>query len=269
MSVGGWRYVTASVVGTSHSKLGGSCQDANDCHVYQIPGGGNVLVGVVSDGAGSARFGGEGAARACATFSDLVSDHLRGGNSTEQICLEMSKHWVDIIKARLTKEAESVSQASREFACTLLGAVVGDSCAAFMQVGDGGIVVADSDEMVYGHVFWPDKGEYENATYFVTQDDVSDHLRFEFVQREIVEIGLFTDGLQRLALDYRLQIAHEPFFRGLFSPIRKIPEGRSEETSKALTEFLSSPRVNEKTDDDKTLILASRWAPTLLAAIPE
>jgi hypothetical protein len=59
MMPGGWRHIAASVVGTSHEKVGGACQDANDCQVYLLPSGENVLVAAVADGAGSAACGGK------------------------------------------------------------------------------------------------------------------------------------------------------------------------------------------------------------------
>jgi len=260
MTKGGWRYVAASVIGTSHEKTNTSCQDANDCQEHVLPDGECVLVAVAADGAGSASCGGEGAVRACNVFVRLVNDHLSAGNTVEQISLDTAKSWISAIQTSLDKEAESVSRKRRDFACTLLGLVIGNSCAACFQIGDGAIVVADSEEYIYGHVFWPDRGEYANTTHFVTQDEALEHLQFESVNRSIVEAALLTDGLQSLALNYREQVAHEPFFKGLFAPLRNLGAGRSSEMSGSLAEFLSSPRVNEKTDDDKTLILASRLA---------
>src|SRR5262249_31382935 len=119
-------------------------------------------------------------------------------------------------------------------------------------------VLADSEEHVYGHVFWPDRGEYANTTHFVTEDDAIEHLHFATISRRIMEAALLTDGLQSVALNYHQQTAHEPFFRGLFSPLRTATEGCSRELSDSLAAFLASPRVNEKTDDDKTLVLAGR-----------
>jgi hypothetical protein len=64
--------------------------------------------------------------------------------------------------------------------------------------------------------------------------------------------------LQTIALNYQQQTAHEPFFKGLFAPLQNLQEGYSRELSESLAAFLTSSRVNEKTDDDKTLVLASR-----------
>lgn len=262
MTLEGWRYVTASVVGSSHMKVGGMCQDANDCQLYQLEDAGSVLVAVVADGAGSSKYGGEGAALTCNTFMDLASDFLSSGNVLDQFSDETAKFWLTVIRNKLVARASSQSETVREFSCTLLGAILSDAQSVFLQVGDGAIVVADSEELEYAPVFWPDRGEYENTTHFVTQEDVYEHLRFNLVRRKIVEVALFSDGLQRLALNYKLETAHEPFFRGLFEPLQRAPIGKSDTLSEALSTFLGSSRVNEKTDDDKTLILASRKSET-------
>ena len=258
MKLGGWRYVAASVVGTSHEKASGTCQDANDCQIYSTPTGEKVLAAVVADGAGSAVCGGEGAARTCRALLSLVNEYLCSGNAIEQITKETAKSWITTTQRLLEEEARAASRERRDFACTVLGLVAGESCTACLQVGDGVMVLSDSEEHAYGHVFWPDRGEYANTTHFVTEDDAIEHLQFESVNRRIVEVALLTDGLQTVALNYQQQIAHEPFFKGLFAPLQTAKEGCSPELSESLLSFLSSPRVNEKTDDDKTLVLASR-----------
>lgn len=258
MSLGGWRYVAASVIGTSHQKAGGTCQDAHDCQIYSLPSGEMVLTAAVADGAGSTVYGGEGAAKACRTLLGLMNKHLSSGKSVEQVTRDTAKSWLITIQNLLEEDARAVSRERRDFACTLLGLIVGEACAVCLQVGDGVMVLADSQEHTYGHVFWPDRGEYANTTHFVTQDDAVERLQFESIRRPIIEAALLTDGLQTVALNYQEQTAHEPFFKGLFAPLRTAAEGCSHDLSESLAAFLSSPRVNEKTDDDKTLVLASR-----------
>ena len=127
MSLGHWRYAAASVIDMLHLKFGSACQDANDCHEFQLPSGERIFVGVVADGAGSAKSGGEGAALSCKVFTDLVSDYVSSGNTVEQIAPETTTFWLDVIRTRLLREAESTSKELRDYACTFLGAVVG-SC---------------------------------------------------------------------------------------------------------------------------------------------
>jgi hypothetical protein len=264
MSMGGWRYIAASVIGTSHEKAGGTCQDANDCQIYASPAGEKVLTAAVADGAGSAVCGGEGAVRTCRALLGLMDEHLESGRTVEQITRDTVISWIATIQNLLEEEARVVARERRDFACTILGLLVGESCAACFQIGDGVIVLADSDGHAYGHVFWPDRGEYANTTHFITEDDGIEHLQFESVKRRIAEAALLTDGLQAIALNYQQRTAHEPFFNGLFAPLRTEEAGCSRELSESLAAFLSSPRVNEKTDDDKTLVLASRTVSELV-----
>jgi Protein phosphatase 2C len=258
MSMGGWRYVAASVIGTSHEKAGGTCQDANDCQIYVTPTGERVLAAVVADGAGSAVCGGEGAATTCRALLGFMVEHLESGKSVEEVTRDTAVGWIATIQNLLEEEAKAAARERRDFACTVLGVLVGESSAGCLQIGDGVIVLSDSEEHAYGHVFWPDRGEYANTTHFVTEDEAVERLQFESVRRRVVEVALLTDGLQTIALNYQEQVAHEPFFKGLFPPLRAIEEGYSHELSESLETFLDSARVNEKTDDDKTLVLASR-----------
>ena len=266
MSHGGWRYVAASVIGTSHEKAGGTCQDANDCRIYSLPSGEKVLTAVVADGAGSAACGGEGAARTCQTLLSLMSEHLASGFSVEDVTNDTAAGWIGAIQGLLDEDAKAISRERRDFACTVLGLIIGEFCAACLQIGDGVMVLADSEERVYGHVFWPDRGEYANTTHFVTEEDAIQHLQFASIRRRIVDAALLTDGLQAIALNYQQQTAYEPFFKGLFAPLRTAEDGRSEDLSESLAAFLSSARVNEKTDDDKTLVLATRAESQSVAA---
>lgn len=266
MSSGGWRYAAASVIGTSHEKTGGTCQDANDCKIYALDCGEKILAAIAADGAGSAVCGGEGAARTCGVFLGLVEEHFGTGRTVAQITRDTVVSWVATLQTFLEEDAKAISRERRDFACTILGLIIDETNAVCFQVGDGVIVLADSEERVYGHVFWPDRGEYANTTHFVTEDDAREHLQFESIKRRIVEAALLTDGLQNIALNYQQRTAHDPFFKGLFAPLRTAEEGCSLELSRSLASFLASARVNDKTDDDKTLVLAART--DLRLAIP-
>lgn len=258
MSTGGWRYAAASVIGTSHEKMGGTCQDANNCKIYALAGGEEILAAVAADGAGSAICGGEGAARTCGALLGLVDEHFDLGRTVEEITRGTIASWIATIQTFLEEDAKAIARERRDFACTILGLIIDEACAVCFQVGDGVIVLADSEEHAYGHVFWPDRGEYANTTHFATEDDASEHLQFESINRRVMEAALLTDGLQTIALNYQQRTAHEPFFKGLFAPLRTAEEGCSRELSQSLATFLASARVNEKTDDDKTLVLAVR-----------
>src|SRR5262249_4336217 len=104
----------------------------------------------------------------------------------------------------------------------------------------------------------PQQGEYANMTNFLTDVDAPDKVFRAQKSGVIDEIAIFTDGIQRLALDYQARSAHAPFFAPLFAWLRPRRGGYSRELSESLTVYLNSEKINSRTDDDKTLILATR-----------
>lgn len=268
MTPGSWRLAAASALGTSHEKLGTPCQDAHACEALLSATGETLLVAVVADGAGSAVRSGDGAQLACALMLDEAralrepGGGIGGIGGIGGLSRELACGWLARFQMEIGVRAAAEGLAPRDFACTLLMALVGEERAAFFQIGDGAMVVSDGegdpDGDGYAWIFWPDNGEYENLTYFATDPQAADHLRFDTVDRAVDEIALFSDGLQRLALHYQTRTAHPPFFRSLFAAVRAADAETAELLSGRLAVYLSSPPINERTDDDKTLILATR-----------
>jgi hypothetical protein len=258
-----WRYAFASVEGTSHVARELPCQDSSECRLVQAVFG-DVLVTVISDGAGSASRAEAGSSLACDVFVDRIERHYRSGLSVRDLSDERVKDWLAILATEIKILAKKEGREPRDYACTLLGAVVEVDKAAIFQVGDGAIVVATSQSPdSYVPVFWPQRGEYANLTHFATAEDAT--LRLDYCQwpddehsGSLVEVALLSDGLQSLALDYQARTAHAPFFRPILTRLRAEPAGHSQPVSGLLTSFLGSSRVNERTDDDKTLVIATR-----------
>jgi hypothetical protein len=257
MNLGRWRHVAASVIGTSHQRTGGVCQDSNACIVFPGWPDGEVLLAVVADGAGSAKQAETGSAIACQSITESATFYLARRQLVE-ITKKTVENWVRTFQQHILHVASAMSLKPRDYACTLLAALIAQNHAVFFQIGDGSIVVSDAEEQSYGHVFWPERGEYENATFFATDRKFAANLRFESVRRSVVELAMFSDGLQRLALDFQKNMPHEPFFRGIFPPVRKASPETAGQLAQCLSSFLGSARVNQRTDDDKTLILATR-----------
>lgn len=254
--------VFASVAGTSHARLALPCQDASTSEVLLTTTGEAVLVALVSDGAGSAPRADEGARVACEITLRCVRDLLASGGSVGDITREQAAAWILQLQSEIGSRADAEDLRPRDFACTLLAAVVGADHAAFFQVGDGGIVVSTPEEGdEYGWVFWPESGEYENVTFFVTEPQATERLQHDLIRRPIDEVSLFSDGLQRLLLHYQTRTAHAPFFRSMLGTVRHADEAKLSTLGEGLSAYLTSPAVNERTDDDKTLILATRRRP--------
>ena len=259
-----WQVAHASVIGTSHEKTRLPCQDAGCCRIVSGPDGRDVLLAVACDGAGSASRSLDGATLTVDRFLRDLSCVSRY-SGLDGVTKEFVEDWLSRVRSEIRDLAESDDLSPREFACTILGAVVGHDRAAFFQIGDGAIVVSNRSEPDdYGWVFWPQHGEFANQTNFITQDNALELLEFELEERCVDEIAMFTDGIERLVLDLQEKTAHAPFFRTLFGWLANSDRAAVNEeipTSEVIERYLGSKQINDRTDDDKTLILASRRLP--------
>lgn len=244
-----WRWAAASSIGTSHIRFGNRLQDA---FTVSFLGGDNVLA-VVADGAGSADFGAYGAWLVCrnlkvqfrrwfADNEDLPNDETLMG-------------WMDELRICISTIAEQRDTTSRQFAATLAALLISSNEILALQIGDSSIVGRGSSE--WEVICWPESGEYASSTYFVT-DEPKPNLHIVRSPREHDAYALFSDGIGDLALSYSEQTAFQGFFEPMIRPIDESTEiGRLPELSRDLCSFLSSDAICERTDDDKTLILLS------------
>lgn len=251
-----WKIVFGSVKGTSHVLSGKPCQDY--CNGTVV---GAAVVACCSDGAGSAELSHFGSRSAVDRFMEVANGWL-AETPPDRGTIET---WVDAVRDRVLEEAVTQGVPPRQLACTLLGAIVGGDWAAYVQIGDG-VIVFDG-EAGYELAFWPDNGEYANTTRFLTEDDYRQHLRIEVVMRSVSELAILTDGLQMLALDFTMARVHDRFFAPLFRTVRNGSDEAALRTS--LLEFMDSKRVNDRTDDDKTLLLATRNTPDVPPSLPD
>jgi len=253
---GDWRWVQAAVTGVAHQISGSACQDACATQCLILPDGSPALALAAADGAGSAARSREGAEQACQTLLAECTAWLAQATE-EDWTPAVAESWLRSVQTALIQQATEAELPIREFACTLLGAVIAANRALFLQIGDGAIVIHTGDR--YQPVFWPQGGEYPNETFFVTAADAARSLECTVLVEPIAEIALLTDGLQPLALHYQSRQAYAPFFQPLFQCLRDYPKtGCPLELAAALERFLDSPPINQRTHDDKTLILASR-----------
>lgn len=256
-----WRIAAASVTGTSHGASDAPCQDAHET-LLTVSSGQPVLVIAVSDGAGSARAGEIGSGLAVTAICEQAAAWFAAGGTLAVMGRRVLEEWVSGVREQIAEKAAEAESEMRDYACTLLVAVVGGGHSVFAQLGDGAIVVM-STEKDWSTVFWPQHGPYVNTTYFVTDDDALDRFEFDAGPHSVSEIGIFTDGLEHLVLDHKERTAHQPFFNRMFPPLRtSVVEGRDERLSQHLAAYLMSPAVTDRTNDDVTLVLASRLIET-------
>ena len=144
-----------------------------------------------------------------------------------------------------------------DYASTLLVAVLHNAGGVIGQIGDGAVVIQDTDGG-WRPVHWPDHGEYANTTRFLTETDALDALQIAVLASTPRRVCLFSDGLERLLLDFRQRSAHAPFFDSVFARFDPLAtSGHAAEVSRDLAALLASDKVNSRTDDDKSLVCAA------------
>ena len=250
-----WAYAHAVRQGVSPGKEG--CQDFAGFEEFPLANGETVAVGVISDGAGSAKEAAEGAELACMAFLRQVGRVVATRNSLKGMGKTHAGKIIQHVHKILVLHAETMGIRPAELSCTLVGALVSDHEALFVQVGDGAIVMQRGD--CYDVAIWPDQGEYVNETVFITDPKCGDRVQVNKINESLDGVVLFSDGLQYLVLDYKDMSPHTPFFRSVFKALSKQEVGKSEVVSKWIDEaVLGNPAVATKTDDDLSLVVAVR-----------
>ncbi len=273
-----WRALAASVRGTSHEKTGQPCQDAHYCEI--LPDG--TLVAAVADGAGSAALAEVGAgvaARAaveravrrlaaltpCPSPEDGRGESLLAAREHADADSDEAAGWETLLSEALQSalaavEAESAHRGAnpRDLASTLILVVATAEVVAAGQIGDGAAVVADAEGTLIA-ITAPAAGEYVNETIFLVSPGALEAAQRNVWRGRPAHVALFCDGLQMLALKMPGAAPHAPFFAPLF---RFMDDVSDETEAKAQLEaFLRSPGIQQRTDDDLTLVLATLQQP--------
>lgn len=246
-----WRFAAGFATGAAHQRRGEAGQDRWACRQY--PDG--TLVAAVADGAGSALHGGEGAELAVHAVLEAY------GQSAEEAMDDRLRAAVLAARAAVLATAAAREQPPRSFASTLLAVVLGPAEGAAAQLGDGAILLGDADD-AWDVVCWPQKGEYANTTFFLTDADAPNRLVVKPLPATVTDVALLTDGLEALALHFAEAVVFRPFITRMLAPLRAATPDAAGEVpalSAALAQFLASPAVQARTDDDTTLLLATRY----------
>jgi hypothetical protein len=251
-----WGWVGACSAGTSHLRSGAGCDDSAACFEIRSTGGDPILVAVVSDGAGSAKLSRLGSLIVTSAFCRSAKAFFSNGGQASRIDEDVAAEWLDDIRDRIDRRALLLGQSPKVFAATLVGVVVQRDAAAIIHVGDGACALRLRGQTEWQVPSWPTQGEYASTTYFVT-DDPFPRVTVSTLVGAVDEIALFTDGLERLALDFARGEAFQRFFETMFPALRKTAAcGRQRGLSEQLRSFLDGSVVNDRTDDDKSLIMA-------------
>ena len=247
-----WKVFFASTAGKRHLDGNLPSQDAGRHIVVD-----DVLIGVVCDGAGSAREGQAGAEFFSQTATALLAEAVRSGRFAEAVqsgeYSAMLQETVEQVRGQLEVRASEQALTLRDFACTLVGCMTSRDGGCFFHIGDGfAIYMKDDGESVLS---LPENGEHSDETYFTTDEGWCDHLRVTALA-EIGRgglIGLMSDGTAPFAVNR----PRTGFYRPFIDPVVKfLKEASEEHGSQALTNVLADEKTFDITVDDKTLLLA-------------
>ena len=247
-----WSWAIATCRGTSHLRENTECQDTSRC--ITVGSERHTLVAVVSDGAGSAPHGKKGSVLTCRTISEGARQHFAKTDvspTDDQIWT-----WVDQARDRISLAAVALGSTPREFAATLVAVIAMENETIILHIGDGAAVCNTEGQWIVPS--WPANGEYASTTFFVTDDPVAD-LRITRLPFSVDGAAAFSDGIERLVLRFSDQSASASFFDKLATTIRSSGQiGGNQILNASLKRYLDSPAINERTDDDKSLIVAVR-----------
>ena len=216
--------------------------------------GARTLVACVADGAGSAKHSELGSSIVCNSMIENAAKFFETKGGFEELQQQDILEWCEDARTRILDAATLHDCRTRDFATTLCFAIMGPTTSYFVQIGDGAIILGN--DSLYGVVFWPQSGEYANSTNFLTSDEYEKHLEFLATPSKCSKVALMTDGIERIALRFDIQTPHTPFFDPLFRALRSTADVDS--LNEGLRGFLSSNSVQLRSDDDKTLVLATR-----------
>jgi Protein phosphatase 2C len=250
----GWTWAAACRRGPSHEKADVRLQDAFKCFIGSAQC--QPLVIIVSDGAGSAPLGGEAASLICRRLTVFTRRHFESTDALPSD--ELLQTWLDAIRNVIGEVAVRRNLAVRDFAATLILFISSGSESVVLHVGDGCAVLKDEDTNSWIAPSWPFHGEYASTTAFVTDEPRPNSSIVRHAGR-ISAVSVFSDGLERLALDLKARQPFAPFFDNIITPVAGSSSvGKDVELSNKLETFLDSDSINSRSDDDKTLILAVR-----------
>ena len=271
-----WKLGNRHLIGKSHVESGIENQDK--CSVFEKD---DAAIFIVSDGAGSARYGAQGAA--------AIVDQVSKGISNLEIKLfddfaDTISQIENAVKLAITKIHEQILQGVHKpkkakllrilgsifgkeenseekldnYSATLLVAVISDKNFWLGHIGDGYMVggkLSKKNKFTQTICSVPENGEYENQTYFYTDKNWQEHLRMSSGKQKLDFFVSMTDGADpflissdRLNLD--TNIVHK---------ISELAFARREMSlSEILEKLFTKEKIHSVSNDDTTFCMLIR-----------
>ena len=237
------------------------------------------IIAAVSDGAGSAPRAKEGSKLAA---KHAVSQTLEAILSDEEMDLSLAvAQGLSAAQEAIRERADTTETEMEDYQCTLILVAWLDDQVAAIQVGDGAVIVEANGACKMLTI--PQRGQYANETYFVTEPHC-EQTQFANKTSGITAMALFTDGIQKNAVDFRNRRANDEFIPQAINIVRDTEKDNcTPETDTPLPEDVETESMIDEaengvtdipqagaslfhwlteqvghTDDDMTLIIAAK-----------
>lgn len=235
--------ISTVIRGALHKAKDLPCQD-----YCQAKTKGKTVVAVVSDGAGSARYGKIGARVICETLCDLlVHSSFQDFQKNLRGAIQIARDKLVFHRLNKTKSEAGLVH----FSATLVGVYCHGGRGVFFHIGDGAGIAYQEGNYADLVISEPENGAFSCETYFYTMSDWQDCLRLtEFEDKN--RVLLMTDGVTGYVFSDDFYKVH----RNFFIPIAEYLENETNKKCavKALQNTLNDSKAQRLNADDKTFL---------------
>jgi hypothetical protein len=242
----------ASVVGASHAKGNIPCQDA---FAYKMFPPHSAAISV-ADGLGTAiksEIGSQAATQAVVrSVEESLSDYPQNPIDMQLI----AKESLLAARAALENLALQLPCELKDLGCTLISIVIVRDTMVVAHVGDGAVVARDENYFIASP---PGNSEYADVVEPITDKDWQTSIRISPVFKNIRDVMALTDGCQRAALK-KTRDSYEPFGPFCTPLFEYFSSSAVAQGNDQLIRLLSSKKLCDNSDDDKTLVMITRNA---------
>lgn len=239
------KVISATIQGPLHSNKNLPCQD-----YCRHSTSGKNFVAVVSDGAGSAKFGKIGAKIACDTLIDLLK------NCSFENVQTAVRHAIEIARSKVLRHRLNKTHCSKgmmDFSATIVGVVSHQNRGIFFHIGDGAALAICESNINNFIASFPSNGNFSCETFFYTQDNWKENLRFTPFEN-VDAVFLMSDGLTNFSFSADFRNIEKQFILPIHNFF--MQEKSKLKAQRALANTLNNSKAKRLNSDDKTLLWA-------------